>query len=301
MSHFIKIATNYLCILPFIGMLCCVFIIDNSLVNGIVVGKYFWFYLMVCLMGLSILILYSINRLKLKFSFFDFIVLLFFLLGSIITYLNNQDVTTKLVIFILLFISYLYYRIYIEQEKQSINILTISFITIGLIESILGLKQIYGFSVSHHVIFNATGSFFNPGPYAGYLAVVLPISLHYVFNDWRIINKVFNKAFMPYYIRLGASVSAIITIILILPATMSRASWVAAIAGCIFVFICKMIKGYNVLKRASLYINTNKIKVFTVAIVLAILVVITLNMLYNLKKDSADGRFLIWKIALNNI
>ena len=48
----------------------------------------------------------------------------------------------------------------------------------GSVEAVWGLRQLYGFSASGHSRYALTGSFFNPGPYAGYLAMVLPVCLH---------------------------------------------------------------------------------------------------------------------------
>ena len=47
-----------------------------------------------------------------------------------------------------------------------------SLILLGGIEAVWGLCQLYGFSASGHFRYALTGSFFNPGPYAGYLAAV---------------------------------------------------------------------------------------------------------------------------------
>lgn len=48
----------------------------------------------------------------------------------------------------------------------------------GGIEAVWGLRQLYGYAVSNHSLYVLTGSFFNPGPYSGYLAMILPVCLH---------------------------------------------------------------------------------------------------------------------------
>lgn len=53
-----------------------------------------------------------------------------------------------------------------------------SLVLLGAIEAVWGLRQLYGFSVSGHSRYALTGSFFNPGPYGGYLAMILPVCLH---------------------------------------------------------------------------------------------------------------------------
>ncbi len=45
----------------------------------------------------------------------------------------------------------------------------------GGIQAIYGNLQLWGYYPSHHSLFKLTGSFFNPGPYAGFFAEVLII------------------------------------------------------------------------------------------------------------------------------
>ena len=50
---------------------------------------------------------------------------------------------------------------------------------LGGYEAFWGFLQLYGFSVSNHSLYALTGSFYNPGPYMGYLAMVLPV-IYYI-------------------------------------------------------------------------------------------------------------------------
>lgn len=47
----------------------------------------------------------------------------------------------------------------------------------GLFQAVYGNMQLWGYYPSHHGLYKMTGSFFNPGPYAGYLAGILPVAL----------------------------------------------------------------------------------------------------------------------------
>ena len=49
-------------------------------------------------------------------------------------------------------------------------------------QAVLGLLQIYGFEASKHSGYAMTGSFFNPGPYAGFLAVAFPLAADFWFR-----------------------------------------------------------------------------------------------------------------------
>ncbi|WP_321335532.1 hypothetical protein [uncultured Bacteroides sp.] len=47
-----------------------------------------------------------------------------------------------------------------------------SLMILGGVEAVWGLRQLFSFSVSGHLLYNLIGSFYNPGPYGGYLAMV---------------------------------------------------------------------------------------------------------------------------------
>ena len=73
----------------------------------------------------------------------------------------------------------------------------------------LGLPSITGMAYSNHSLFRLTGSFFNPGPYSGYLAITLPVALGILLEQ--------SKRNMPYYLSMGCIGTAIV----VLPAGMS--------------------------------------------------------------------------------
>ena len=42
-------------------------------------------------------------------------------------------------------------------------------IAAGTVEAVWGLLQVYGYEPSKHSLYALTGSFYNPGPYSGFL------------------------------------------------------------------------------------------------------------------------------------
>ena len=91
-----------------------------------------------------------------------------------------------------------------------------SFIILGGVEAVWGMEQIYGFVTSNHSLFTLTGSFYNPGPYSGYLAMVFPICL----NEWLSLRKNQRHTLLEqgkYYLVLGV----LLLILCVLPAGMS--------------------------------------------------------------------------------
>ena len=168
---------------------------------------------------------------------------------------------------------------------------------LGCIEAVWGLLQLYGFARSQHALYDVTGSFFNPGPYAGFLAIILPVSLFYLCWDRQALAKHRNHNAVFFKVRWFTAMITCIAIVLVLPATMSRAAWMAATIGG-----GAVLGGYYYCffkpKRAKH--NTIGRKIGVAAAFIAVISLATAG-IYYLKKDSADGRTLIWKLSADRI
>lgn len=288
---------NFLLLAPFIMVLSTVFIVSKDLANGVVAGKYFWFYLSMMLISVSIVVSFCMNRKKVTFSILDRLVGIFCVLGFVITYIHNESISNKSVILLLILVLYFYFRIFIGQYKWNMFILVVFFISTGFAEAVWGLRQLYGFSPSQHNLFKTTGSFFNPGPYAGYLAMIMPLALYYILNDYRLFKHKFHFTCIPFYIRWGISSLSFFSIFLVLPATMSRASWMAAVTGCLIAALLYLIKD----KKLKMWLNRfRRNLVFIVSGVVSLSIICFIGV-YRLKKDSADGRAFIWKTSVQVI
>jgi len=242
-------------IVSLLVVLSTVFIINDQLANGVVSGKYFWFYGSMGLLTVAALIYFLENKI-IRFSFMDGFVLFFnisVLISALV--LNDISITTdKLVIFTLLTILYFYVRVAFNGNMKHIQSVIIFFIIVtGLVEACWGVLQLHDFLPSQHKHFILTGSFFNPGPYAGYLAVVFPLAL-YVFLEKDLIifpKKSVLLDILKFSFKWLSGLTCI-SIILVIPASMSRASWVAAIAGSLVV-ITGRLRGTDLWKRVFLH------------------------------------------------
>ena len=197
-------------------------------------------------------------------------------------------------------------------SSLNINIssfLIFSFILSGFLQAIYGLLQLYGIYPSHHNLFKITGSFFNPAPYALYLAAVFPLALgEVIFNERNEENEnnekksgkeshilsLFHSFILSFTYYL--SFATVIAILLVLPATMIRASWLGAIAGSLVVLQYK----YHYLQRIKHFLKSpfRRIMGMISAIVFFILIG---SGIYLLKKDSANGKLFIWEVTLGKI
>src|SRR5690606_5337733 len=115
--------------------------------------------------------------------------------------------------------------------------LLLSIVISGILQAVHGTLQLLGYYPSNHSGFKMTGSFFNPGPYAGFLTIVWVVSLGmYLFKD-SITTQIqsqlkSNSPFLKVVIRSiyeYTPLVGLISIAMVLPALQSRASWIAAL------------------------------------------------------------------------
>jgi hypothetical protein len=185
----------------------------------------------------------------------------------------------------------------------------------GLAEIVWGLKQLYGLTGSYHYLFKITGSFFNPGPYSGWLAMVFPIAFWYSVS-WFIKKNVSEERFavsfsyisffLKRWLPIITGFLTVLCTISILPAAMSRASWLAALGGSVFIVVMHLIfpnstiQGKRVVAISD-YLKKHGKRVVILSFATIILLAVSLVGLFLLKKDSAWGRVFTWKIAAQTI
>lgn len=159
----------------------------------------------------------------------------------------------------------------------------------GIVEAVEGLRQLYGFSSSGHYRYALTGSFFNPGPYAGYLAMVFPLCLHLYLCTYK------EKTVIRKLARGVVSIAGIL-ILCVLPATMSRSAWIAAAISCGWVI-------YMHRDKSKWRILWQKYKRRYILCGAGVLLIVILGGAgaFILKPDSALGRLFMWKITCKTI
>ncbi|MFL1011683.1 O-antigen ligase family protein [Jejuia sp. DST062] len=171
----------------------------------------------------------------------------------------------------------------------------------GTIQAIYGNLQLLGYYPSNHSGFRMTGSFFNPGPFAGFLAAVWPIAFGmYLFketiavqaeqkNKAPFFNKIIKYIF-EYILLLG-----MVSILLVLPASQSRAACLATLASSLILLELRYAVLNKLLKKTSALKKT-------ILTILAIAVLgLGLLSVYHFKKGSAEGRLFIWKVTTKMI
>lgn len=148
----------------------------------------------------------------------------------------------------------------------------------ALWETILGLRQVLGLSPARNSMFVLTGTFSNPGPYGGCIAILLAMLGSYV-----LIDKGISR--LDRILRWTSVVSCCLCIV-VLPATLSRSAWLAlGAAGLALGF-----------RKFGLAGRIRSHKMTSLAVAAAVLLCAVGA--FFLKKDSAVGRLHIWNIEL---
>lgn len=291
----VVLINNLSLVLALILVLSTIFIVKEDLANVTVSGKYFGFY--ACIGVISSIILFSIIicGYTVKINIQDIIIFIFCLGGIFSNLYNNHPINTSFILLILILILYICTRLAISNIPYCRDIILMTLVFVGLANAIWGLMQLYGFCPSYHNYFPVTGSFFNPGPYSGYLSVIAPITLYYIIYDYPILQQRFTKISIFKYFRWTISLLSFISLLLIIPVTMSRASWLSLCGGCLCILYLLHKDKLNMNLILKKYYRS--VVCFSLASICLILIV-GLS-IYYLKKDSADGRILIWKISSN--
>lgn len=152
-----------------------------------------------------------------------------------------------------------------------------------LAESGFGVLQLLGLCESGNAIYPLTGSFSNPGPYGGFLAVCLSCVLAYLIS-----THTRDQNLKPKWLRPLAW-AAFFAGFVLLPATMSRAAWLAFVLAALLSVV--MFLPWR--EWASSHKKT--------LIACSLFLLVACAGVFMLKKDSALGRLHIWHMELRAI
>lgn len=148
----------------------------------------------------------------------------------------------------------------------------------GIFESVWGLLQVLGCLASRHPLFALTGHFDNPGPFGGFLAMAMAVSGAYLVR-----NRRDRKGLYGTFLYAAAAVS-FCCCLLVFPASMSRAGWLALGAAMLWILLSD--------KAVVSWCRSHR-----VPCLLAVIVITALCAgVFFLKKDSALGRLHLWRM-----
>ncbi len=222
------------------------------------------------------------GRIKIRFSYIDFILLAFFcyvIIRNLFLLCEIDYIALYGNLSLLIF--YLFFR-YCQNVNSWYNLLV--FPVVGIFHVFYGIINQTNLFSPGYGLSDITGGFNNTGIFGGFLSIIVVTSLGVLFQSQNQNGRV-NPLYLKYLIILG-----LIFLSIQLLSTNSRAAWLSSICGIIYLFN----KQYNLYGR---FRHLSKCRTAVVLIILVIGVFLLLLKLYYFKKDSADGRFLIWKVS----
>lgn len=262
------------CLLPSVS--------SNELIQGTMSGKMF-FFLYVILIGGILIALKFITKSSfcVSFSYIDGILFLWIAYILINGWFQHIPLSNRLLELSGLVVLYILLR---QIEPSKFGIILIAMVLGCIIQSVYGNLQLWGYTPSNHSLFKMTGSFFNPGPFGGYLASVFPIMIG---------GLLFNK---KYLLPLGEIGNLIILwvgvslVLLTLVAADSRAAWLSIALSSMVL----LVKRYSIIQ---LFRTGTSIKRNVLLLSLFVLVGVCFIGLMKPNDKSANGRLLIWKVS----
>ena len=164
------------------------------------------------------------------------------------------------------------------------GIILFAIIAASAVQAVYGNMQLWGMLPSNHAYFKMTGSFLNPGPYAGYLISAFPVIVGMI---------VFHKSLIPKAnIVITRNILLIIGALILLAwsAADSRASYIA-LGLSVGLILWKRYSCYNRFQALSL-----KIRSFFITSTLLLFIMGCVG-LFKMKENSAMGRLLVWNVS----
>lgn len=254
----------------------------SELMQGTMSGKFFFFISMLLIAYFFISLKY-IFRLPsvVSFSYMDGILFLWVVYILLNGWYHHIPISNRLLEFAGLILLYIFLR---QLELSKYGIVLIAMVLGCTIQAIYGNLQLWGYMPSHHALFKMTGSFFNPGPFAGYLAGVFPAIMGSI---------LFKKKYLPLLGKTGNQAImwfGLACVLLALAASDSRAAYLSVLASCVLLLIKRYslgqwFKSHTLIKRSILL----TLVVFLVSICFIGIV--------KIKTDSSNGRLLIWQVS----
>lgn len=272
---------KYLYTIALIAPLLAVVVVNNQWAYGAIYYRYGWFYLTVFVILLFTVLdfLFRKGEVKLfRVSVLDIILFFFISYLAVNYYLSTSISETYLCLSILLYVYYICFRYAFAVKRLSARPVLFTLLGVGGIEAVWGILQIYRLLPSYHANFLITGSFLNPGPFGGFLAICVPLAVYAFLNEEKQRIK-------------GLLVFLLLLFVAALPASMSRTAWIASFCGTLYV----VVSHYGWLEKMKQMKNWQKI---VWVILCFITFAIVIYFLFILKSNSVFGRFQVWFVSL---
>lgn len=273
-------------------VLCTVLVNVPELPSGAVTGKQCWFHGAMLFVTFPLAATAFIKRGKMRYtvSFADLLVLLSVI--NLLAFYNWEadPAPDKLLFWLQAGVLWFSLRILTMHFPFTKKLFSGCLIALGCIEAIWGIGQLYGWWASNHSLYRLTGSFYNPGPFSGFLAVIFPLALYEMLNR-KTASSLLQKSFC-YFSGFTA-----LLILSVLPAAGSRTAWLSVGIAATWM-LWRRYNGTGRLRRQWAERKAAVAGGFLLCIFAFILAGIAL---FSFKEDSARGRLFMWRITARAI
>ena len=234
--------------------------------------------------------IFHFHNAEIWISNIDIILFIYILYNACIYLFHFQTIQPELLFenFSLLILYILFRNI----KTKYIIYLLLAFPVAGIIQIIYGIKNQANNFAPGYGFTDITGIFYNPGIFGGFIAIAFIVTLLLTAYLRCIIDSKFKNKLLLYLKLLFILV--LLTLLIQLIASNSRAAWCACLVGVLYFVI-----SYFGLRSRFLKLSLFKRGLFMMLTIN--LMCILLLGFYGLKKESADGRILIWKVSSDMI
>ncbi|MTK52893.1 O-antigen ligase family protein [Paludibacter sp.] len=189
--------------------------------------------------------------------------------------------------FITLVILFLIFR---NVKPQHVKYLLLLFPLVGIAQIIYGIANQTQYFMPGYGLVDVTGVFNNTGIMGGFMSVVFVATLCLPIRNTDSSKFIHRIPFM----KILRFVLLFLFFIQLL-ASHSRAAWCGSLAGCVyFIFF----RPEGIYQR---FVRKNSIRKLLMGVAISLSVIALVVGLYAVRKESADGRLLIWRISLDMI
>jgi len=276
----LAVLTKYIGIFFLLLLYGTCFITSDELLNGIVEAKSIWFIFITGLLLLYLAVVCFKTDLNLQLNALDIVVSVFLLYlianntihdGQVLSRKNLEDAA--------LIVVYFFSKTLFRGKLFQFRLYAILMFVLVFSQITIATFQWLEFLPSYNSNFRFTGIFFNPAPFTIFLSATIIYCLNAcLFSTSKIVKVV------------GLCLFTMAVPIVVI--AFSRSAWLGLSAGIVLVFLVRF--------RPQQYLKSKVVRIAGLILIGAI-ICFTIMHLYGLKKESADGRLLVWKLSLNMI
>lgn len=273
---------------------CSVFITITGQEDATIIGEREWLHLSMLWFAASVLftVVTRKGRIPYKPNLADWTVLTFVSLVLFSYSWQDDPAPDKLTFIFMLSSLWFLLRISLSIYPLLSAFFVFVFIYIGIIESFWGIGQFFGVFYSDSIDGRITGSFFDIEPYAGYLAIVFPLSLSRLIH-YRNCNKKrlwSMRTFLFYVSLLGVGL-----ILIALLVTQIRLAWTAAFISSLWIIWIKFSLWHKI--KMAWQVSQRRLVPVPAFAFAAVLLIGFLAITYSIQNENAEKRLFVWKVA----